>query len=60
MIEALADMMARFWITVFPFLLVGGIGTFALASWLGISFIAALGGLVVLGVMILVFASSMS
>ncbi len=60
LIETLADTMARFWITVFPFLLIGGIGTFALASWLGISVMAALGGLIVLGVMILAFANSLS
>ena len=60
LIETLADAMAHFWIAVFPFILAGGIGAFALSSWLGISLGASIAGIFVLTVMVFAFFSNFS
>ena len=59
-IGALADAMASFWIAVFPFVLVGGIGAFALSSWLGISLWAGILGVALLTIMVFAFFNSFS
>ena len=52
--------MASFWIAVFPFVLVGGIGAFALSSWLGISLWAGILGVALLTIMVFAFFNSFS
>ena len=52
----LADMVARFWSGVFPILLAGAVVVFALASWLSVSFQAALGLLVLGGIALFALA----
>ena len=60
LLETLAEQMAHFWIAVFPFVLVGGIGAFALSSWLGISLGASIAGIFVLTVLVFAFFSNFS
>ena len=60
LLETLAESMAHFWIAVFPFLLAGGIGAFALSSWLGISLGASIVGIFVLTIMVFAFFSGFS
>jgi|GEM_PF-2937865 len=49
--------MEHFWIAVIPFILFGGLLVLAVASWLGISFMAALGGTFLLAVVVFSFAA---
>lgn len=53
----LADMMGAFWTGVFPYILVGCLIVFAIATWLGVSFQVALGLLVIVGILLFALAN---
>ncbi len=55
--SALVATMEHFWMAIFPFILFGGLLVLAVASWLGVSFMSALGGTFLLAVVVFSFAA---
>lgn len=52
LLEVLVDLMVAFWSRVFPVLLLAGLGIYAIAQSMGVSFSLVLGGLVFISVII--------